>query len=287
MATPEKREQPSTYFVQDRSNESELSRVEVQGRMITASMGGVLPEQDDPSVFKHVLDVGCGAGDWLIEIAKTYPTASLLIGADVSRRMVEYARAQAQTQQVSDRVEFHTMDALRMLEFPASFFDLVNERFGTSYMRTWDWVNLLLEFRRVTKSGGIIRVTEPDAFVASTSPALSLYYELFMKAMYQSGHLFTEERDGLKKKLASLLHQSGIQNVQTRDYTLEYRMGTPEWQNFYNDVTYGLRTLAPFLRKWTKVPDDYDKICEQALDEIKQPNFVATWQLLTAWGNVP
>ncbi|MBA2680370.1 MAG: methyltransferase domain-containing protein [Ktedonobacteraceae bacterium] len=287
MATPEKQELPSTYFVQDRSNESELNRVEVQGRMITASMGGVLPEQSDPSIFERVLDVGCGAGDWLIEVARTYPTASLLIGVDVSRRMIEYARTQVQAQQVGDKVEFHMMDASRTLEFPAQFFDLVNERFATSYMRTWDWLNLLGEFQRVTKPGGVIRITEPDAFVESTSPALSLYYELFMKAMYQAGHLFTQERDGLKKRLPSLLHQSGVQNVQTREYTLEYRMGTPEWQNFYNDVAYGLRTLVPFLRKWTQVPDDYDTICQQALDEIKQPDFVATWRLLTAWGNVP
>ena len=51
-----------------------------------------------------------------------------LIGIDVSQRMIEYAREQAEAQQVSDRVEFHTMDALLMLEFPSDFFDLANLR---------------------------------------------------------------------------------------------------------------------------------------------------------------
>src|SRR5216684_8579587 len=122
----QRREHPSTYFVQDRSNEEELTRLQIQDQMITAGMGGVLPEQPDPTRFQRVLDVGCGTGGWLIEAAKTYPAMSLLVGADVSSRMVEYARTQAEAQQVSDRVQFRAMDALRMLEFPTDYFDLVN-----------------------------------------------------------------------------------------------------------------------------------------------------------------
>src|SRR5713101_6168760 len=142
MSTPPTdppREHPSTYFVQDRSNEEELIRVMIQDQLVTAGMGGVLPEQPDPTIFHRVLDVGCGTGGWLIEAAKTYPAMSLLVGVDVSGRMVEYARAQAEAQRVGDRVQFRTMDALRMLEFPTDSFDLVNQRFGTSYLRTWDW----------------------------------------------------------------------------------------------------------------------------------------------------
>jgi SAM-dependent methyltransferase len=128
--TNPRREQPSTYFVQDRSSEEELKRLHIQDQTITASMGGVLPEQPNPAIFQRVLDVGCGTGGWLIEVAKTYPSISLLVGVDVSGRMLAYAQEQAEAQQVSDRVEFRTMDALRMLEFPAHYFDLLNQRFG-------------------------------------------------------------------------------------------------------------------------------------------------------------
>src|SRR6266702_5494151 len=124
--TDPRREHPSAYFVQDRSNEEELTRLQIQDQMITAGMGGVLPEQPDPTIFQRILDVGCGSGGWLIEAAKTYPSMSLLMGVDVSSRMVEYARTQAATQGVSDRVQFGTMDALRMLEFPTDHFNLVN-----------------------------------------------------------------------------------------------------------------------------------------------------------------
>src|SRR5579883_3475432 len=172
MSTQEnpRQEHPSTYVVQDRSNEEELIRLSVQDQMLTAGMGGVLPEQPDPTLFKRVLDVGCGTGAWLIEAAKTYPTMSLLIGADVSRRMVEYAISQAEKEGVSERVEFHSMDALRMLEFPSAYFDLVNLRLGVSWLRTWDWPKLLQEFARVTRRGGTVRLTESDAIIESNSP---------------------------------------------------------------------------------------------------------------------
>ncbi|HEY7418079.1 MAG TPA: class I SAM-dependent methyltransferase, partial [Ktedonobacteraceae bacterium] len=77
-------------------------------------------------------------------------------------KMLDYARAQAETHHVSDRVEFHIMDALRMLEFPTGFFDLVNMRCAQSYLRTWDWSKILQEARKVSKSGGVIRFTEAD-----------------------------------------------------------------------------------------------------------------------------
>src|SRR5215831_12898226 len=207
MSTPTdpRREHPSTYFVQDRSNEDELARLRLQDQMTTASMGGVLPEQADPAIFQRVLDVGCGTGNWLIEAAKTYPTMSLLVGVDVSSKMIEYAQAQAEAQQVSDRVQFSTMDALRMLEFPTDYFHLVNQRFGASYLRTWEWPKLLSEFQRVTRPGGVIRVTESNLITESSSPGLTRLNQVFIEAFYAAGHLFTPDSNGVTSQLVRLL----------------------------------------------------------------------------------
>jgi ubiquinone/menaquinone biosynthesis C-methylase UbiE len=285
--TDPRREHPSTYFVQDRSNEDELARLRLQDQMTTMSMGGVLPEQPDPAIFQRVLDVGCGTGNWLIEAAKTYPGMSLLVGVDISSKMVEYAQAQAEAQGVSDRVQFRTMDALRMLEFPTDFFDLLNQRFGTSFLRKWDWPKLLSEYRRVTRLDGVIRITEGDMAMESPSPALTRLFEIMLDAFYHAGHLFTPGSKGVTGDLAPLLRQYGLQQVQTRAHTVEYRAGTPEGQRFYEDMRLIFRTMVPFLRKWTRVPDDYETLYQQMLGEMQQPDFVARGSLLTAWGNNP
>lgn len=278
-----RREHPSTYFVQDRSNEEELIRVTVQDQMITAGMGGALPELPDPAIFQRVLDIGCGTGGWLIEVARSYPTIPLLVGVDVSSRMIEYARAQAEAQQVSDRVQFHTMDALRMLEFPNSYFDLVNQRLAMSWLRTWDWPKLLSECQRVTQLDGVIRVTEAD-MIESNSPALTRREDMLLQAFHQAGHFLTLDRDGVTRELTSLLRRCGLQNIQTRVHTLEYRAGTVAGQHLAENMQHGFRTLLPFMRKWTRVPDDHEAIYQQMLNEMQQPDFVATWRLLTAWG---
>ncbi len=289
MSTPTdpRREHPSTYFVQDRSNEEELTRLHVQDQMLTAGMGGVLPEQPDPTILQRVLDVGCGTGGWLIEAARTYPTMSLLVGVDVSSRMIEYACAQAEARQVSDRVQFRAMDALRMLEFPANYFDLVNQRLGTSFLRKWDWPKILSEYQRVTRPGGVIRITEATFITESSSPALIGIFELTRNTLYQAGHLFTSDKNGVTSELAHLLDQYGLQNVQTRAHALEYRVDTAEGQLFYDDMRHAFRTSLPFYRKWSQVPEDYEEICQQALSEMQQPDFAATWRLLTAWGIKP
>ncbi|GAC1375883.1 MAG: 27-O-demethylrifamycin SV methyltransferase [Ktedonobacteraceae bacterium] len=278
------KEHPSTYVVQDRSNEEELTRLRIQDQLVTTGMGGVLPEQPDPATFGRVLDVGCGTGGWLIQVARAVPTATTLIGVDISRRMVGYAREQAREQGVADRVEFHTMDALRMLEFPQGYFDLVNLRFGVSYLRTWDWPNILQEFRRVTRPGGVIRITECDIVVSNT-PAVNELYDLFQDALKQAGHLFFPARDGITRALESTMYQAGILNLQTQVHILEYRGGTPEGQLFSEDVKHVFRTALPFFRKWVRVPNNYESLYQQALAEMQQPGFVATWRLLTVWGS--
>ncbi len=286
-STDPRREHPSTYVVQDRSNEEELTRFQVQDRMLTVGMGGVLPEQPDPSIFRRVLDIGSGTGGWLIEAAMTYPSMTLLVGVDVSERMVKYARSLAEAQQVGDRVQFHVMDALRMLEFPDESFDLVNHRSGQGYLRTWDWPKLLQEYQRVTRPGGVIRITEVNFAVESHSPALDRLNHLLVQAFHQAGHYFTPEGDAVISQLARLLQQQGVQNVQTCTYALEQRAGTPEGQSFFEDARLLYRTIVPFLRKWARVPDDYEAIYQRALSEMQQPDFVGRVDLLTAWGTNP
>jgi len=281
-------EQPSTYVVEDRSNEAEMTRLHLQDQLLTASMGGVLPAQLESGRFQQILDVGCATGSWLLEMAHTYPGITRLVGVDISQRMIDYAQAQAKVQNVSDRVEFRVMDALRMLDFPTGTFDLVNHRAALSWLRTWDWPNLLQAYRRVIRQGGVIRCTEGELVPQNTSsPALMRLCTLMQNAFYQSGHLFSSQSFGLTYDLPRLLHSQGLQQVQTQLFTQEYHAGTVEGERFCEDAKLTFRTVLPFLHKWIRVPDDYEALYEQMLHELQQPDFLATVDLLAAWGVNP
>ena len=286
MQDEPKKEYPSAYYVQDRQSEQELERLTIQGQMMTRAMGGPLPEQADPSSFRRVLDVACGPGEWVIETAKIYPTMSLT-GIDISQSMIKYAREQAITQHMEDRVSFRVMDALLILEFPSSFFDLVNLRCCVGFMRTWEWPKMIGEMRRVTRAGGVVRITDAEAgHTFNASPALTQFSELFRSALFQSGHLFEQAPSGLTAHLASLLRQYGCKTVQTRTYSMIYQAGTPSGQAYYEDMQRAFQTLRPFILKWSRrnKNDDYDAMCQQGLAEIQRSDFHATWNLLTAWG---
>jgi ubiquinone/menaquinone biosynthesis C-methylase UbiE len=270
-----------TYPIQ--SSEKELTRLMIHDRLMTAMMGGVLSEHADPTIFRSVLDVGCGPGGWVIEAARTYPEMSL-IGIDISKRMVEYARAEAKTHQVSDRVEFRVMDALLMLEFPTGYFDLVNLRFGSSFLRTWDWPKMLSELLRVTRPDRVVRITEYELGPQSNSPALTRLFEMHQCALYRAGHLFTKESLGLIDHLPQFLKRYGCRQVQTKPHIREYQARTAEGEAFHKAWMLMFQVLRPFFQKWGCAGKDYEAIYQQALDEMRQPDFCATIKLLTAWG---
>ncbi len=287
-----RRQLPSTYFVRDRANPDELNRLRLQDDLVTAEMGGPLPEQDHPDTFRRILDVACGTGGWLIEAAKAYPTIRKLIGVDVNAHLIDYARKQAEEEGVSDRVEFMEMDALLVLEFPKGYFDLVNLRFGTSFMRTWNWPKMLSELKRVTYPGGVVRLTDLVRFHAS-HPAVIRQIAIFGEALFNAGHLFspgkseetvTEGTAGIGNDLVRLLDQYGLHNIQTRISTVNYRAGTPAGQQFIENIRLGSQNMIPFVRKWGALPDDFEKLRQESLEATQQPGFSGSWDILTAWG---
>lgn len=275
-----------TYFVQDPQNEEEFQRVAEQDRLVTASMGGVLAEQENAGRFLRVLDVACGVGSWAIEAAQTYPGMSL-VGIDSNSLMIASAQEQAKAQQVSERVEFRVMDALRVLDFPDRSFDLVNLRFTLSFIRTWEWNRLMSDWARILRPGGVVRLTEEEVIHQSNSPASMQFCAMLECALFRSGHLFSQESNGLTTHLAPLLSQQGFQQVQTRAYALHYRAGTPEGQAYAQNGKHVFRTLRPFIQKWGCLSKDYETIQQQASEETAQSDFSATWHLLTVWGSKP
>ncbi len=277
-------EHPSTYIVQDRENQEELARLTLQDHLLTESMGGVLAEQPEPATLQRVLDIGCATGGWALETASTYPTISLVIGIDISRRMITYARQLAEDESLAERVEFHVMDALRMLEFPDRFFDLVNLRLGGSWLRTWDWPKLLSEMHRVTRPGGVARITEQEIMHRRSSQAGTRINEMVMCAFYRAGHLFTQESTGLTAHLPALLTRHRFLDVQEKTHVLEYRAGTPVGETYSKDMVAASRTLRPFVQKWGCLSDDYDQLCQQLAKDGASPDFYSAWTFHTIWG---
>lgn len=277
---------PGTSIFQDGASKREFRRLDLQHRLITEGMGGLLPEQPNAARFESVLDVGCGTGTWLIEMAQKYPACSRLVGVDANLQMIAYARQQAEERQLGERVEFQVMDVLSMLDFSPASFDLVNMRFGSTFVRNWEWSNLLNKFRHVMRPGGMVCISEMDGTVQSTSPALTNLLTLVSQALNHAGHLFTEGQANVATGLAGLLTNARFAQVQTRTVQLKFLPVTQQARDFSEFLTITLRSLLPFLRKWLRLPENYEDLYQQMLDELCLPDFAAAADLVTAWGTL-
>src|SRR5438067_603028 len=153
MTTPADSSQSESTYVIDAENAAEMARLTNQSRLVTKAMGGLFPEGLDLSHIHRVLDIACGPGGWVLDVARAHPDKQV-IGVDISQLMTEYASSQAWVQGVNN-VSFKVMNVLELLDFPDNSFGLVNARMIAAFMPTTAWPKLLQECLRITRPGGV------------------------------------------------------------------------------------------------------------------------------------
>src|SRR5216684_1792220 len=126
MATYEPERTRNFYLLGD--SQAEMVRLIATGELFTKAMGGLLPEQPEQAIahLRDVLDIGCGPGGWVLEMAYANPGMHAT-GIDISQGMIDYANALARANGL-DNTEFHVANAIDPLGFPDASFDLVNVR---------------------------------------------------------------------------------------------------------------------------------------------------------------
>lgn len=276
----------STYFI-DAENAAEMARLTNQDRLLTQAMGGLFPPDIDLSNIHSVLDVGCGPGGWVLDVAHAYPKIKVT-GIDISKLMAEYARAQARVQWL-DNATFIAMDALKPLEFPGNSFDLVNARFISSFTPKTAWPGVVQEFLRVLRPGGVIRLTEPE-FPISNSPAVENLVAMFARAMQKAGQSFSPDGRlmGITPMLSHFLRNANCQNIRVQAYVLDGSAGAEAYVSQYQNAMVFLKLLQPFIiRAGETTNEEFDKIYQQALFEMHMDSYCSAWYYLSAWGTKP
>lgn len=285
MSKRVKQELITTHYAPQGRSKANLANLARKERWMTCQMGGLFSEQPDPTVFHRVLDIGCGSGSWVIDAALLYPAMSL-VGIDIDPYAVNYARDEAETACVAERVEFHLMDALGKLTFPDASFDLVNLRLGSSFIRTWEWPNLLKEIKRVTRPKGVIRLIEMEPISQSSSAAFVEVGKLLASAFFHAGHFFEPEATGLTTHLACLLHHQGCQQIRTKAVRLVKRVKDADGEQCLERILHVLPLMQPFIEKWNgEKAKEYARFCQQTLIDCQQDvNYYYQTNYLIVWG---
>jgi ubiquinone/menaquinone biosynthesis C-methylase UbiE len=274
----------SDYFIDTESGE-EMTRLINQDRFITEAMGGLFSERSDIDSMHAILDLGCGPGQWVRDVAYEYPKIAMT-GIDISDIMIEYAGAHARVQGLNN-AHFQVMDIANPLEFADNSFDLVNGRL-IAFLSPEQWSGLLRECMRIVRPGGVIRLTEND--VVTTSLATDTAFSLFYRALTRAGQSFspTGRVLGITSRLTHLLKKAGCTNIQYRAHALDFSAGTPNHETFCKVTSVFLTLMQPFLiGTGVTTQEELQNLLYQMEVEMYSDDFSAVMFLLTAWGEKP
>ena len=280
--------QEENAYVMDAESATEMARLLNQERLMTRGMGGLFPERADDLIDIHdILDIGCGPGGWVLDVAYTYPDIQVT-GIDISKSMIEYARAYARVQYL-DNAHFLVKDALKSLDFPDNSFDMVNARFVVGFTPKTAWPAFLKECLRILRPGGIIRVTEGETG-SSTSLAYSELGELMPMLLKRAGFTFSGDGRtvGIMIAMNRLLREAGFEHIQKMAHVIETAPGLEGYTMWVDNFKITYQTVMPMLVKMSiTTPEEFERMFNAALLDMLADDFGAMSFYVTMWGQKP
>lgn len=273
--------------IYDTESAAEMVRLLNKARLQQTHMGGLLPEQPDPTRFSDVLDIACGPGAWCMDLAQSYPQMRV-VGIDISETFITFARAAARELGLTN-VTFKQMDALQPLSFANASFDLINAKFMLEFMPKDGWLKLMRECYRLLRTTGRLRMTEYE-IGDSNSPAHEHLCGLFIQAMHDLDRSFApgNRHLGILPMLSPTMRKAGFASVGQLSYAVDYSSGAPNHEEWCRDLMLKVRLTFPFLSGQGRHSlSDLEMMAGRMEEQMDAPNFMALWLYMTVFGEKP
>lgn len=288
MSQSEAASNDNTYIL-DAESAIEMARLLDQDKIMTKNMGGIFSELEDNDLpgVSSVLDIACGPGGWVLDVARTYPHIQVT-GIDISKNAIRYARAQTRLLKLQN-ASFEVMNALKPLTFPDESFDLVNMRTVIGFVLPQLWPQFLQECRRLLRPGGIIRITEAE-WGFSNKPAFELLMLKTSQALQRLNRSFSPNglHIGITPVLRPLLQQADFEQVKMKAYVADGSYGVEGYEASYQDLKLLFELSRPlWLHTKVMTEQEIETLNAQALAEMQEEDFYALSYLLTVWGVKP
>lgn len=281
---PKKEELKNSYFIDNPERLEEMVRLSKQAALFNRLLGPLLPRVNSGQVLT-VLDIACGPGTWVLDVATAYPHIEVT-GFDLSHRMIEYAQNRAEAEGLTN-AHFFVGDATKQFPLHGESFDVVNARTILGFMMRDQWKPLIHECTRVLRRGGIIHLLETEAAsVVSTGDVYTRLIDLITRALWKSGMSFCSSGSyfGITAMLSAFLLQVGYaqETIVETPYSINYSYGS-EAHLPINDVFLApLPGIKEFLLRFQLVTErEIDTLLEDVRQASFEENFRALWYTLS------
>ncbi|MDQ2885304.1 MAG: methyltransferase domain-containing protein [Chloroflexota bacterium] len=283
----ENNSQGNTYIFDPESG-VEMARLLQLDRLLTRGAGGPLAGVPADAALHAVLDLACGPGGWVLDVAHECPD-SQVTGIDISQSMIAYASTRATALKLHNAT-FYNMDLLRPLAFKDASFDMVNARLLVVVLQREAWSGMLDECFRITRPGGIVRLSEFDEFGLTTSQSYEVLKGLSAGILGKAGYGFSPDgrTHGITPKLSRLLQDAGFTNIQRNAYVVDFSAGTANWQTIFDHTIAICAEAKPFLlRSGVLSEQRFDELYQHMQVELLADDFCGILSYQSAVGTKP
>lgn len=282
-------DRPTNTYVFNPEDAAEQARLFHLDRTTTRTMGG--PLAGLPSLPEHAraLDLGCGPGSWVLDVAFERPDIEVA-GVDISKIMIDHANGRARSHSLFN-ASFGVMDVRQPLDFSDESFDLINARFLIAALYRTIWLPLLQGCHRILRPGGLIRLTEPVNGGETNSQAFERIQSLVCQAGQQMGYGFSIDGRtfGITHMLPRLLRNAGYQVVSVQAYAQDVSWEAQDaWSDFHSNARIAYQLAQSVLVKQGLISqEEVESLYQQMEIEMHQHTFCGMWHWISVTARKP
>jgi ubiquinone/menaquinone biosynthesis C-methylase UbiE len=255
--------------------------------LICPLVAALLPEGADLSGLHQVLEVACGQGLFVLDLAYAHPELEVA-GIESAASLIADANAQACDQQLPN-ASLGVVDlTCPPFDFSDASFDLVTASFLCSRLEEAEFPPLLSESHRLLRPGGWLRLVECEAGWSS-SAAIETLSGYYAQAIARAGLRpipanRMHDLDG-KGALRQMLKAAGFQVRAAHRHRLSFSADEEAYAAMRQVISVFLDLIQPFVLRMGVVSEEaYRELVRQAGCEMRLPFFEGHWHLLTLWG---
>ncbi|HLX39599.1 MAG TPA: methyltransferase domain-containing protein [Ktedonobacteraceae bacterium] len=216
----------------------------------------------------HILDVGCGTGRWIAEMAQEFPQAELN-GFDFSLPV-------AGETLFPPHSHFHAGNMLNGLPFEDSFFDFVHQRHFIFTIPQLSWQQLVNELVRVTRRGGWVELIELNPEFQHTGPATERLLHMVEQTALKLGL-----DPAISHHMGTLLGIARLKRVGTSTQLVPLgNWGGQPGTMAMADILAMVQEMKPLIVVQTQTPpDEFDQLITRIVQEVEQYRTTFTFHI--------
>lgn len=265
----------------DQSCSAEMARQIHRHKLLTHYLGLLFPEDIDPSEFQSVLDLGCGPGAWVQDVAFSYSDLHV-IGVESCPTTVSYAHCLTHVQR-RNNASYEVMNLHQPLDFADDTFEFAQARFLLNVLPTEHWPTLLTDCRRILRPGGIMRLMEME-WPTTTSEAVQRMGEMVQQALRRAG-CSAESYPSMQARQVAMLHEAGFGQIQRRTYDIPLTAGWMGLHPLMSLLRTTLYLMEPTLLRWNiTTSPEWQGLLERMENDACSEAFSGTMRIADSWG---